>query len=130
MRSCASSSERLRARLAGLGWRLIQDGPATGAWNMAVDEALLQAARRDLTPPTLRFYGWSRPTLSVGRHQDPCAGIDHDFRASRGIDLVRRPTGGRAVLHDQEVTYSIVLPAALGRGAGVGEVYGVLAGAL
>jgi lipoate-protein ligase A len=130
MRSCASSRERLRARLTGLDWRLIQDEPAPGAWNMAVDEALLEAARRDLTPPTLRLYGWSRPALSVGRHQDPRSGIDHDFRRSRGIDLVRRPTGGRAVLHHREVTYSIVLPAALGRGAGVGEVYCALSGAL
>jgi lipoate-protein ligase A len=130
MRHCASSLERLRARLNGLEWRLIQDEPAPGAWNMAVDEALLEAARRDLTPPTLRLYGWSRPTLTVGKHQDPHAGIDHAFRRSRGIDLVRRPTGGRAVVHDHEVTYSIVLPAALGRGVGVGEVYAVLSGAL
>lgn len=130
MRSTACSSDRLRARLAGLEWRLIEDGAAPGAWNMAVDTALLEAARRDLTPPTLRLYGWSRPTLSLGRHQDLRAGIDHAFRHRRGIDLVRRPTGGRAVLHDQEVTYSIVLPAALGRGAGVGEVYRNLSGAL
>ena len=97
---------------------------------MAVDDALLEAARRDEAPPTLRLYGWSRPTLSLGRHQEPRAGIDHDFRRRRGIDWVRRPTGGRAVLHDREVTYSIVLPASLARGAGVGEVYQVLSGAL
>jgi lipoyl(octanoyl) transferase len=122
MRSFASRSERFRERLTGLEWRLIQDEPAPGAWNMAVEEALLEAARRDQTPPTLRLYGWCPPTLSVGRHQDPGDGINHEFRRSRGIGLVRRPTGGRAVLHDREVTYSIVLPAALGRGAGVGEV--------
>ena len=130
MRSCAFSSDGLHARLAGREWRLIEEGPAPGAWNMAVDDALLEAARRDEAPPTLRLYGWSRATLSLGRHQDPCAGIDHGFRHRRGIDLVRRPTGGRAVLHDREITYSLVLPASLGRGAGVGEVYRVLSGAL
>src|SRR5207253_6579997 len=90
----------------------------------------LEAARRDEAPPTLRFYRWHRPTLSLGRHQDPGERIDHAFRRRQDIDLVRRPTGGRAVLHDREVTYSIVLPAALARGSGVGEVYGVLSGAL
>jgi lipoate-protein ligase A len=114
----------------GREWRLIEEGRAPGAWNMAVDEALLEAARRDEALPTLRFYGWSRPTLSLGRHQEPRAGIDDDFRRRSGIDRVRRPTGGRAVLHDREVTYSIVLPASLARGAGVGEVYRVLSGAL
>jgi lipoyl(octanoyl) transferase len=130
MRNCACSSERLRERLTGLEWRLMEDGPGSGTWNMAVDEAMLEAARRDAAPPTLRLYRWRQPTLSLGRHQDPAEGIDHAFRRRQSIDLVRRPTGGRAVLHDQEVTYSIVLPAALGRGAGVGEVYGVLAGAI
>jgi lipoate-protein ligase A len=130
MRNCACNTDRLRERLFGLEWRLIDEGPGSGAWNMAVDVALLEAARRGEAPPTLRLYGWQQPTLSLGRHQDPRAGIDHEYRRGRGIDLVRRPTGGRAVLHDQEVTYSIILPAALGRGAGVGEVYGVLSGVL
>jgi lipoate-protein ligase A len=130
MRSCASRSRPLSARLAGLEWRLIEDGTAPGNWNMAVDEALLEAARRDEAPPTFRLYAWSRPTLSLGRHQDPVDAIDHEYRRAHGIDLVRRPTGGRAVLHDCEVTYSIVLPAGLARGAGVGEVYCTLSAAL
>jgi lipoyl(octanoyl) transferase len=130
MRRSDSKSEPLGARLTGWEWRLIEDGAAAGIWNMAVDDALLEAARRDETPPTLRLYGWLRPTLSLGRHQDPCQGIDHAYRRARGIDLVRRPTGGRAVLHDQEVTYSITLPASLSRGAGVGEVYCTLSKAL
>jgi lipoate-protein ligase A len=130
MRSCVCSPDGLRARLACREWRLIEDEAAPGAWNMAADEALLEAARRDAAPPTLRLYRWARPTLSLGRHQDPQAGIDHDFRHRRGIDQVRRPTGGRAVLHDREVTYSLILPRSLGRGAGVGEVYQVLTGAL
>src|ERR1700737_4990796 len=91
MRSCDCTSDRLRARLAGLEWRLVEDGPASGAWNMAVDEALLESARRDQTPPTLRLYGWSRPTLSLGRHQDPRAGIHHHLPPRPGTDLVSRP---------------------------------------
>src|ERR1044072_4759590 len=123
MRPSASRSEPLAARLAGGEGGRNEDGQAPGSWNMAVDDALLEAARRDEAPPTLRLYGWSQPTLSLGRHQEPYAGIDHGYRRTRGIDLVRRPTGGRAVLHAREVTYSIVLPARIARGSGVGEVY-------
>jgi lipoyl(octanoyl) transferase len=130
MSSSACSPEPLPEQLAGQSWRLIEDEAAPGAWNMAVDDALLEAARRNETAPTLRLYAWSRPTLSLGRHQDPCDGIDHDYRKTAGVDLVRRPTGGRAVLHDREVTYSIILPAALGRGVGVGDVYCTLSRAL
>jgi lipoate-protein ligase A len=130
MRSYASTSEPLGARLAGREWRLIEDGAARGSWNMAVDEALLEAARQNETAPTLRLYGWSRPTLSLGRHQDSSIGINHDYRRDRGIDFVRRPSGGRAVLHDQEVAYSIALPASVARGARVGGVYGTLSAAL
>src|SRR5436305_1778561 len=91
MRNCACSGDRLRRRLSGLEWRLIEDGAASGAWNMAVDEAMLEAARRDEAPPTLRFYRWHRPTLSLGRHQDPGERIDHAFRRRQDIDLARLP---------------------------------------
>jgi lipoate-protein ligase A len=88
--------------------RLIIDQPAPGAWNMAVDEALLMdAAENSLA--TLRFYQWSEPTLSLGyfqRHADR-----HQHEPSRNCALVRRQTGGGAILHDRELTYSISLPA-------------------
>ena len=89
-------------------WRLIVDREADGPLNMAVDEAILQAVAAGSQPPTLRFYGWSPPSLSLGRNQ-PLA--DADLAACRGadIDVVRRPSGGQAVLHADELTYSAIL---------------------
>lgn len=86
--------------------RLIVDGPASGAWNMAVDEVLLAAAQHGQT--TLRFYQWSPATLSLGYFQ--AAGDRQLHEASRACPLVRRTTGGGAILHDRELTYSICLP--------------------
>lgn len=93
-----SAAERAR-------WRLVDTPPAPGAWNMAVDEALADGVR-DGGPPVLRVYRWSPPCLSLGRNQ-PSDGYDRDALRSRGIDVVRRPTGGRAVLHHRELTYSV-----------------------
>jgi len=99
---------------AGLTWRLILDHPQDGFRNMAVDEALLENCRQGAAPPgsypVLRLYGWSVPTLSLGRFQDALRAVDHGFCRERGIPVVRRPTGGAAVLHDLEVTYSLVGP--------------------
>jgi len=89
-------------------WRLlIDDGPAEGAWNMALDRAVQLACDARLVPPTLRLYSWRRPTVTLGRFQN-AAGVDRILCAERGIDVVRRFTGGRGVLHDDEVTYSLV----------------------
>jgi lipoate-protein ligase A len=92
------------------GWRWIAHGPADAAWNMAVDEALLESYAGPSPPeaPTLRLYGWSPPALSIGRGQ--CADSTHDpgFLRAEGIDLVRRPTGGGAVLHEHERTYAVI----------------------
>ncbi len=74
---------------------------------MAVDEAISQAIAGGLVPPTLRFYAWAPPCVSLGRNQ-AVAGIDMTACAARGYDVVRRPTGGRAILHTDEMTYSIV----------------------
>ncbi len=76
---------------------------------MAFDEALLEAVRAGESPPTVRFYGWDPPCLSLGAFQ-PVSTVDRAACADLGIDLVRRPTGGAAVLHDREVTYAVVLP--------------------
>lgn len=84
-------------------WRLIVDPGLKGTENMAVDEAVLRAA--DSAPgavPTLRVYGWSEPTVSIGYLQKAAVLL------SSGLPVVRRITGGRAVLHDRELTYSIV----------------------
>jgi len=100
-------------------WRLLVDPPASGAWNMAVDEVLLDGIAAGTAPPTLRFYGWTPPCLSLGSFQ-PFDVVDLDSCRALGVDIVRRPTGGRAILHDREVTYSVVLPASvLGQDGGV-----------
>ncbi len=90
-------------------WRLLRHGPATGAENMAVDEAIGRAVAERRAPPTLRFYAWAPPCVSVGRHQSLLA-VDTTACAARGYQIVRRPTGGRAILHTDELTYSIVAP--------------------
>ena len=90
-------------------WRLLIAAPRSGAENMARDTALqARAARTGET--VFSIYSWTRPTLSFGRHQ-PAAGLyDMDKIRSANIDVVRRPTGGRAILHDHEVTYSVTAP--------------------
>lgn len=77
---------------------------------MALDEALMERARRT-GEAVLRIYGWRRPTLSLGRNQWAAGKYDLDRAAALDVDIVRRPTGGRAVLHHHEVTYSVTAPA-------------------
>ncbi|MFV1858162.1 MAG: biotin/lipoate A/B protein ligase family protein [Anaerolineales bacterium] len=91
-------------------WRLILSEPASGAANMALDEAILEAVLKLRVPPTLRFYAWDPPCLSLGYAQ---AVNDADRAAieREGWELVRRPTGGKAILHTDEITYSISAPA-------------------
>lgn len=89
----------------GVHWRLLDTPPAPGAWNMAVDEALADGVRQG-GPPVLRVYRWDPPCLSLGRNQ-PSGGYDREAIRARGVEVVRRPTGGRAVLHHRELTYSV-----------------------
>lgn len=103
-------------------WRLLLDGERDGASNMAIDEAILDAVIEGHSPPTLRFYGWSPPCLSLGRNQ-PLAEVDRAACHAAGVDLVRRPSGGQAVLHAGELTYSVALLQTDPRSAG-----GVLGG--
>ena len=104
------------------------DGARGGADNMAIDRALLSACERgELVAPLLRVYGWSPPAVSLGFHQDE-ASLDAAAVAAAGYELVRRPTGGAAVLHHQEITYAIAGPLGIpGLGAGFKEVYDALA---
>jgi lipoate-protein ligase A len=88
-------------------WRLLITPPARGAWNMAADEAILEAVGREGSLPTLRLYAWEPACLSLGYAQ-PITDVDIPRLQARGWDLVRRPTGGRAVLHTDEITYSII----------------------
>jgi lipoyl(octanoyl) transferase len=90
-------------------WRLLITSPARGAWNMAVDEAILEAAGRGLALPTLRLYAWEPPCLSLGYAQ-PFNDVDLARLKANGWDVVRRATGGRAILHTDELTYSVIAP--------------------
>jgi lipoate-protein ligase A len=90
-------------------WRLLDTPPARGAWNMALDEALAESVAAG-GAPVLRFYRWSPPCLSLGRNQPAAGRYDAGEIARRGWDVVRRPTGGRAVLHHRELTYSVAVP--------------------
>jgi len=94
----------------GAPWRLIVDEPDDGAWNMAVDEAILEAygSAAQKPSPTLRLYGWRPAALSLGRSQRAEGAHDARGLAALGIGLVRRPTGGVAVLHEFERTYAVV----------------------
>lgn len=83
-------------------WRLIVDGAESASFNMAKDEALLRGLQAGRGLPCLRLYEWREPTISIGRHQS--AGSLH----SGAVPIVRRITGGRAVLHQMELTYSVV----------------------
>jgi lipoate-protein ligase A len=90
-------------------WRLVLDPPSDGSHNMAVDEALLEETAAGRSLPTLRLYAWEPPTLSLGFAQ-PVADCGRDALQKLGWGLVRRPTGGRAILHTDELTYSITAP--------------------
>lgn len=91
-------------------WRLIDDCPAVGPYNMAVDEAVLQSVTGGLAPPTLRLYAWNPPWFSLGYGQK-VSDVDLARLHERGWGVLRRPTGGRAILHTDELTYSLALPA-------------------
>jgi lipoyl(octanoyl) transferase len=88
-------------------WRLIiEDVPRRGSRNMAVDEYLFIAAQEERAT-FLRFYRWERPTASLGYSQTAARAADLDFCRANGIDVVRRMTGGKLVLHHRELTYSL-----------------------
>ncbi len=91
-------------------WRLLITPPVDGPLNMAIDQAIMEAVAAGRVPPTLRFFAWTPPCLSLGYTQ-PVADVDRARLAARGWDLVRRMTGGRAILHTDELTYSVALPA-------------------
>ncbi len=91
-------------------WRLLVTEPLDGATNMALDEAILQARLQEIAPPTLRFFSWDPPTVSLGYGQR-LDGVNVEACRRLGVGLVRRPTGGSAIYHDtleREVTYSVV----------------------
>jgi len=90
-------------------WRLIVDGNLRGARNMARDAAILEAVAAGESAPTLRLYGWTPPCLTLGKHQGTDV-ADLEFCRAEGVDVARRPTGGRALLHHLELTYAVIAP--------------------
>jgi lipoate-protein ligase A len=112
-------------------WLVLMDGPASGAWNMALDAALLSAAARE-GRCTLRLYAWAPATLSFGRNEPALRRYDRAAIAARGLAVVRRPTGGRAVWHDREVTYAVAAPSTVFGSLRdtYREIHAMLAGAL
>ena len=90
-------------------WRLLHSAPTGGATNMAVDEAVARTAAKGQVPPTLRLYAWEPACLSLGRGQ-PVTDVDCQALKAAGLGLVRRPTGGGAIFHVDELTYSVIAP--------------------
>lgn len=91
-------------------WRLLRIREDKGAMQMAIDEAVLLARAKDIVPNTLRFFTWKPPALTIGYFQSLKQEIDILNAERLGIDIVRRYTGGGAVFHDAELTYSLVVP--------------------
>ncbi|WP_080845176.1 lipoate--protein ligase family protein [Cytobacillus gottheilii] len=90
-------------------WRFIDSGNHSAAFNMALDEALLDWNSEGKIPPVIRFYGWEPATLSIGYFQKVEKEINMDSVKQHGLGFVRRPTGGRGVLHEHELTYSVIV---------------------
>lgn len=91
-------------------WRLLQTGYDTASSNMAIDKAILIANSTGQVPPTVRLYGWDPPAISIGYFQSLRDEIDIKTCERLGVGYVRRITGGGAVFHDKELTYSLVIP--------------------
>lgn len=109
-------------------WRLIRSGPLTGDWNMALDEALFEAVAAGDSAPVLRLYRWQPPTVTLGYAQSGAQVVNLETCRRLGFAVVRRPTGGRAVLHHQEVTYAVAAPETGGRfQGGILDNYRVIA---
>jgi lipoyl(octanoyl) transferase len=94
-------------------WRFIDSGPRSAFYNMALDEAVAASVRAGDAPPTLRVYGWDVPSVSIGSFQK-IRDIDTGYCSRCNIPLVRRPTGGRAILHGDEITYSFAAKTSAG----------------
>jgi lipoate-protein ligase A len=108
-------------------YRFVNTGIQDAALNMAIDESILTHYLRGEVPPTLRVFRWRRPSISLGRFQHVEREIESELCQQRAIALVRRPTGGRAVYHLDEFTYSIVIGKREGVPVGVVAAYAYLA---
>jgi len=91
-------------------WRFMGGDLAEGAYNMAEDMACLQSCEQGFSPPTIKLYGWKRPTLTIGYSQQPGKLINLEKARQLDVPIIRRPTGGRVLLHCEELTYSLIAP--------------------
>ncbi len=91
-------------------WRVLRYEKAHAAYNMALDEAIAEAVAFRVAGPTMRFYGWEPAAVSIGRFQKLDEVVDLEECERLGVEVVRRSTGGGAVFHDQEITYSVICP--------------------
>ncbi|MED0664771.1 biotin/lipoate A/B protein ligase family protein [Bacillus badius] len=108
-------------------WKFVDSGRQTAEFNMAMDEALLEWHSEGKIPPVIRFYGWEPAALSIGYFQKAAKEIDLDAVKRHGLGFVRRPTGGRGVLHEHELTYSVIVTEEHpNMPAGVTEAYRVI----
>src|SRR2546421_2080572 len=108
-------------------YRFLNTETLNAAMNMAIDESVQMHYLQNSAPPTLRVFRWVQPSISLGRFQSVEREIDSDRCQQLGVALVRRPTGGRAVYHRDEFTYSIVIGKREGIPAGVVAAYAYLA---
>src|SRR6266849_2016545 len=108
-------------------YRFLNTDIQNAAMNMAIDEAVLLHHLRDEAPPTLRVFRWSSPSISLGRFQSVEREILREVCDQQGVELVRRPTGGRAVYHRDEFTYSIIMSKRHGVPSGIVAAYAYLA---
>lgn len=111
-------------------WRILIDGKRSPQENMAIDEAIMLGLEEGFSEPTIRFYDWDPPTASFGYHQDVEKETDIERISVKGYGLIRRPTGGRLVLHKNEVTYAVVAPLTDHLQGNVLEVYSEISKAL
>jgi len=100
----------MNAKMSNLTWRYLDTGFLSGCENMAIDEAVFLSCQQGKSLPTIRLYGWTPPAVSLGYFQKADNAINFEACKRRGVDVVKRLSGGRAVLHDKELTYSLICP--------------------
>lgn len=111
-------------------WRILVSGKLAPAENMAIDEAIFTGVQQGCSLPTIRFYDWQPSSVSCGYNQNIFQEVDFTALEKYGFGFVRRPTGGRLVLHDEEVTYSVIGPAAERLAGNVTQSYSEISKAL
>ena len=98
----------MNSKFSTSAWRYLDTGFLSGCENMAIDEAVFLSCQQGKSLPTIRLYGWTPPAVSLGYFQKADNAINFEACKRRGVDVVKRLSGGRAVLHDKELTYSLI----------------------